>query len=101
MLNKPAQGAQRHVTGGELLDGIRKYALNEFGPMAKTVFTAWGIRACADFGQLVFNLVNKGILGKTDQDTLQDFTHGYDFDAAFCAPYRPEPTADVKYRECP
>lgn len=89
-LKKPAEGPGRHVTAAELLEGIRQYALKEYGPLAMTVLQAWGIRQCADFGQIVFNLVNKRLLGKTDEDSIRDFDHGYDFTTAFRAPFEPE-----------
>jgi uncharacterized repeat protein (TIGR04138 family) len=87
-LKKPAEGPGRHVSAAELLEGIRQYALKEYGPLAMTVLQAWGIRQCADFGQIVFNLVNKELLGKTDDDSVHDFDNGYDFAAAFRAPFR-------------
>ena len=89
-LKKPSEGPGRHVTAAELLEGIRQYALKEYGPMAMTVLNAWGIRQCADFGQIVFNLVNKEFLGKTDEDSVRDFDRGYDFETAFRAPFEPE-----------
>lgn len=89
-LNKPSEGPGRHVTAAELLEGIRKYALKEYGPMAMTVLNSWGIRQCADFGQIVFNLVNKEFLGKTEEDSVRDFDQGYDFETAFRAPFEPE-----------
>jgi len=91
MLKKGSRGAGRHVSGQELLDGLRRYALDEFGPMAKTVFDHWGIKQCEDFGEIVFHMVDKGILGKTEQDTRNDFKRGYDFDEAFVKPYQPAP----------
>jgi uncharacterized repeat protein (TIGR04138 family) len=91
MLKKNAHGApeHRHVSGQELLEGLRRYALEQFGPMSKTVLQHWGIRQCADFGELVFNMVEKGVLGKTDRDSREDFKGGYDFEEAFVRPYRP------------
>lgn len=89
LLEKPAEGPGRHVTGGELLEGIRQFALKDFGPMAKTVLNSWGVQRCEDFGELVFNLVNKGVLGKTEEDRKEDFAGGYDFEAAFRRPFRP------------
>lgn len=83
----------RHVTGQELLEGIREYALSEFGPMVPTVFDAWNIRECADFGYMVFNLINAGIFGKTDSDSIDDFKDGYDFYDAFVKPFLPEKPA--------
>jgi uncharacterized repeat protein (TIGR04138 family) len=74
---------KRHVTGRELLEGIRDLALQAFGPMAKTVFEQWGIRRTEDFGSIVFQLVEAGLLGKTDADKQSDFSRGYDFNEAF------------------
>jgi uncharacterized repeat protein (TIGR04138 family) len=74
---------KRHVTGPELLRGIRDLALQAFGPMAKTVFEQWGIRSTEDFGTIVFQLVDAGLLGKTDADKPSDFARGYDFNEAF------------------
>ncbi len=88
-LDKPVEGPGRHVSGAELLGGMREYALQEYGPMARTVLAHWGIRSGRDFGAVVFNLVNKGVLGKTDEDRLEDFDHAYDFDDAFARPFRP------------
>lgn len=79
----------RHVNGKELLAGIREYALQEFGPVAKRVLSEWGINECIDFGNIVFNLVNHGLLGKTDEDSIEDFMDGYDFTEAFIQPFRP------------
>jgi len=79
----------RHVSGRELLDGIREFALAEFGPMAKTVLNGWGIQRTEDVGEIVFNMVETGLLGKTDKDSRADFANGYDFDEAFRKPFRP------------
>jgi uncharacterized repeat protein (TIGR04138 family) len=88
-LNKPAHGPSRHITGQELLDGIRLYALQEFGPITRTVLEAWGITRTEDFGNLVFNLVNHGVLGKTEQDKPEDFANVYSFQTAFTDPFLP------------
>jgi len=73
----------RHVTGGELLEGIRRYAMEQFGPMAKEVFNFWGIFTTEDFGHIVFNLVDAGLLSTSESDSLQDFARGYDFRKIF------------------
>lgn len=78
----------RHVSGQELLDGLRLYALKEFGPMARTVFEYWGIRKGEDFGAMVFNLIDAGVFGKTNTDSLDDFKGGYDFVDAFDKPFQ-------------
>jgi uncharacterized repeat protein (TIGR04138 family) len=79
----------RHITGQELLAGVREYALDQFGPMAKTVLNEWGIQSCDNFGEMVFKMVDHGLLSKTDNDSRADFTPGFDFDEAFCRPFRP------------
>jgi len=84
-----APSLRGHVSGQELLEGIRDYALREFGPMSKTVLNEWGIKKCEDFGDIVFNLVKYGVLGKTDSDSLSDFKHGFSFHEAFVKPFRP------------
>lgn len=84
------QGKVRHVSGQELLDGLRQYALAQFGPMTATVFEEWGIRNCKDFGEIVFNMVEIGLLAKTEKDTRDDFQTGYDFADAFRKPFWPE-----------
>lgn len=88
-LGKPRQGPQRHVSGQELLEGIRDYALQEYGPMAFRVLDTWGVKRCEDFGELVFNLIAVGIFGKTDTDKKEDFAGGYDFYDAFVKPFLP------------
>ncbi|WP_136082480.1 Minf_1886 family protein [Pontiella desulfatans] len=80
----------RHVSGGELLEGMREYALQEYGPVTKRVLSEWGINECVDFGHIVFNLVNEGLLGKTEEDSIEDFMEGYDFHEAFIQPFRPK-----------
>lgn len=89
IFDKPQDGPERHVSGSELLDGIRKYALAEFGPITKTVLNRWGIKTCDDFGEIVFLMVENGILGKTDDDRKEDFAGGYNFEDAFSKPFLP------------
>ena len=92
---KKIKGATvRHVAGPELLEGVRRYALQEFGPMVTTVFSSWGIHCCEDIGLMVFNLIEAGIFGKTEEDSLEDFKNVYDFEVAFVKPFTPaKPTA--------
>jgi uncharacterized repeat protein (TIGR04138 family) len=79
----------RHVTGPELLDGVRQYALKEFGPLVMTVFDNWGIHSCEDIGNMVFNLIGAGVFGKTEEDSIEDFKNVYDFKEAFVKPFAP------------
>ena len=88
-LKRAGAGPKSHVTGQELLEGMRDYALLEFGPMTKPVLNEWGIKKCEDFGAVVFNLVKFGVLGKTDTDSLDDFKGGFSFHDAFVKPFRP------------
>ena len=92
----PKEEDQKHVSGQELLEGIRDYALKEFGPMVTTVFEEWGIRSCKDFGEMVFLLVDHRILRKTDKDSHADFENGYDFHEAFRKPYLPKAKVELK-----
>src|SRR5881227_4134505 len=92
----------RHVTGPELLDGVRQHALKEFGPMVMTVFDSWGIHSCEDIGHMVFNLIGAGIFGKTDEDSIEDFRNVYDFEEVFVKPFAPEkPTATRSRAQLP
>ena len=86
----------RHVTGPELLDGVRQYALKEFGPMVMTVFDSWGIQSSEDVGHMVFNLIGAGIFGKTEQDSIEHFKNVYDFEEAFVKPFAPAKPETVK-----
>lgn len=78
-----------HVSGQELLEGLRQYTLKEFGPMSKTVLNEWGIQQCEDFGQIVFHLVHEGVLGKNEDDKVEDFSSIWSFDEAFVQPFLP------------
>jgi uncharacterized repeat protein (TIGR04138 family) len=76
-------GERRHVSGQELVEGIRGLATLRFGPLAKMVFDRWNIHQTEDFGEIVFNLVEAGLMSKTDTDTREDFQNGFNFDEAF------------------
>ena len=78
----------RHVTGRELLEGIREYATEHFGFLARTVLGEWGITCTGDFGNIVFNLVEAGLLSRTEKDTREDFEDVYDFATAFDSEFR-------------
>ena len=80
----------QHVSGRQLLEGVRDLALKEFGLMARTVFRLWGINKTDDFGEIVFNLVEAKLMSKTDEDTRADFHDVYDLDQALVHNYRIE-----------
>ena len=88
-LRNPAPGELCHVSGSELLEGIRQFGIDQFGPMARVVLNSWGVHRCEDFGEIVFNLVDAGVLGRTPEDKKEDFAGGYDFRDAFDLPFVP------------
>ena len=81
-------GEERHVGGRELLAGTRELASAQFGPMAALVFNQWGIGSTRDFGEIVFNLIDAGLLSRRPQDSRLDFTDGYDFERTFAEDFR-------------
>ena len=82
----------RHVTGQELSAGIRDFALGQYGPMTHTLLEQWGLTRTEDFGEIVFNLVEYGVFGKTDTDSREDFVAIFDFETAFKKPFQPAST---------
>lgn len=79
----------KHVSGGDLVLGVRDYALGQYGPMAKTVLNEWGVRTSEDLGNVVFNLIEHGVFAKSDEDSLEDFKDVLDFEDAFVKPFLP------------
>ncbi len=83
------KGEPRHVSGAELLDGIREFAIETYGPMTMTLFEEWGLSRCEDFGEIVFLMIEHHLLSKTDDDSKEDFKATYQFDEAFRHPFLP------------
>ncbi len=81
-------GAERHVTGRQLLDGIVALAGERYGRMARSVLNSWGVRTTDDFGAIVFNLVDAGLMSKTDDDTIEEFHAVYDLGQELVDKYR-------------
>ena len=69
---------RRHITGRELLDSIRKYTIQEYGPLGREVLEHWGVYRCEDFGEIVFNMVEDGLLRKSEMDSKKDFENNFD-----------------------
>jgi uncharacterized repeat protein (TIGR04138 family) len=90
LVTKSGKEGLRHVSGQELLAGIREFALQQYGPMTRSVLEEWGVRTCEDFGEIVFNMVENDLLAKTKSDTREDFKGGYDFEEAFRRPFLPQ-----------
>ncbi len=78
----------KHISGEELLAGIKALLLKKFGPMTMTVLKHWGVKATDDFGNIVYNLVENKILAKDTQDHYDSFKNAYDFDEVFNKGYR-------------
>jgi len=74
---------QTHISGTELACGLKDYAVNQYGALATRVLTHWGITQTLDFGNIVFNMIEKKLLSKTEDDVLSDFNAVYDFKEAF------------------
>ena len=80
----------RHVSGGELLEGFRDYGLEQFGPMAATLMEEWGVNQCQDVGNMVFRLIEEQVFGKQESDTEQDFEGTFDLNQALREPFLPK-----------
>ena len=76
-------GARRHVSGREIMEGVRTLALERFGFLARTVLREWGITSTDQFGEIVFHLISVDLLQKTADDRPEDFIGLYDFETAF------------------
>jgi uncharacterized repeat protein (TIGR04138 family) len=87
MLGNAEKDVIHHVSGQELLAGLREYALQQFGPMAMTVLEEWGVCRCEDWGEVVFNMIDHNLLAKSEKDSRDDFKSGYDFFEAFRRPF--------------
>ena len=80
-------GQHHHVSGREIIEGAVDLARQEFGFLARTVFHQWGIRRTGDLGEIVFNLIDGGLLSKNDSDTRADFEDIFDLDRALTEGY--------------
>jgi uncharacterized repeat protein (TIGR04138 family) len=73
----------RHVSGRQLCLGLRDYAVQEYGLMARAVLRHWNIHSCEDFGRIVFAMVEGGLMHKTSDDSIDDFQGVFRFAEAF------------------
>lgn len=74
---------QGHLSGKELASGCAKFAIEQYGPMAKAVLKHWGITKTEDFGNIVNNMIDARLLSKTESDSIDDFKDVYSFDIVF------------------
>jgi uncharacterized repeat protein (TIGR04138 family) len=83
---------KRHISGQELLEGIKDFAISQFGPLTQDVLESWGITDTISIGHIVFNMVDHKLLGSTEDDSIDDFKNGFDFTSAFTSPFLPAET---------
>lgn len=89
-------GQARHVSGPELLEGFRDFSLEQFGPMASTLMSEWGVRKCQDVGDMVFLLIDEQVFGKQDSDRPEDFTEIFDFEEVLVKPFLPKRMTELQ-----
>jgi uncharacterized repeat protein (TIGR04138 family) len=80
--------AERHLSGQELCEAIRRYALEQYGYLAKNVLNSWGVHNTRDFGNIVFNLIEIKQMKKTSQDRIEDFDDVFDFEEGLVRGFR-------------
>lgn len=76
-------GERRGLTGKELLQGIKSLGRERFGPTARLVFEHWGVKTTEDFGWVIMNMVEAGLMRKTEEDSIEDFRDVFDFQEEF------------------
>uniref|UniRef100_A0A7V0Z776 Uncharacterized protein n=1 Tax=candidate division WOR-3 bacterium TaxID=2052148 RepID=A0A7V0Z776_UNCW3 len=91
---------EKHISGKQLLEGIKELGLKRFGLLTKMVFEHWGVKKTIDFGNIVFNMVNEGLLTKTEEDKIEDFKDVYDFEEVFVKNYKLEFNDKNKISKC-
>jgi uncharacterized repeat protein (TIGR04138 family) len=79
---------EKHLTGQQLCEAIQQYAVEQYGYMAKVVLNSWGVRSTSDFGDIVYNLIDVGLMKKSESDRREDFNNVYEFDEAFLERFR-------------
>ncbi len=85
------EAPERHLTGQQLCEAIRLYALEQYGYMAQCVLNSWGVRSTSDFGEIVFNLINIGHMRKTEDDVREDFDDVFDFESGLRQSFKISP----------
>ncbi len=87
-MGSDAHGEEQHVSGQQLCEAIRRYALDQFGFMAKCVLNSWGVHKSGDFGNIVFNLIQVEQMKKTSRDRREDFEDVFDFDTGLAQSFK-------------
>ena len=81
--DNPEPEEEPHLTGQQLCEAIRLFAIDQFGYMSKTVLNSWGIHGTVDFGEIVYNLIDIGMMKKSETDQREHFADVYSFEKAF------------------
>jgi uncharacterized repeat protein (TIGR04138 family) len=87
---KSNKKSNRHVTGKQLLEGFRQHTLETYGPLSFALLNNWGIKKSVDVGNIVFNIIDTGLFGRSPEDQIEDFENIYDFKEAFQKPFEPK-----------
>jgi uncharacterized repeat protein (TIGR04138 family) len=85
---KTSEKKERHITGQDLCEAVRSYALSQYGYMAKCVLNSWGLERTGDFGEIVYKLIGVGRMRKTDADCREDFDDVFDFETGFVKDFK-------------
>ena len=86
-----ADEVERHLTGPQLCEAIREYALEQYGYMAQVVLRNWGLKSTSDLGNIVYNLIDVELMKKSKYDRREDFNDVYSFETAFKDDFRITP----------
>ena len=81
--SSPEPESEKHLTGQQLCESLRKYALDQYGYMAKTVLNSWGLTSTSDFGEVVYNMIGEKLMKKSESDQREDFDDIFEFKTAF------------------
>ena len=84
------------IKGADLCRFFRNTLINRFGPCAIDVLDTWNIKKTSDFGKIVYKLIAVEILGKSENDSIEDFDDVYDFTEEFVMPYKQGTMPDRK-----
>ena len=76
----PREEKEKHLTGQQLCQALRQYALDQYGYMAKTVLNSWGLHSTGDFGEVVYNMISEKLMKKSETDRREDFDNVFDFE---------------------
>ena len=88
-IKKTKSKTNRHVSGPQLIEGFRQHVIETYGPMSYTLLHNWGIKKSVDVGHIVFNIIETGMFGRSEDDCIEDFENVIDFKEAFLKPFEP------------